>query len=88
MQLDVAHVLVQLAHVHVHAHMNNILETKNLKVTINNKVILYLDKEVCISEKDKVAILGDNGAGKTTLVNSILGEKNSSGEITKKFKKK
>lgn len=37
--------------------------------------------------KDKVAILGDNGAGKTTLVNSILGEKNSSGEITKKFKK-
>ncbi|HBJ9436705.1 TPA: ABC transporter ATP-binding protein [Listeria monocytogenes] len=67
--------------------MNNILETKNLKVTINNKVILYLDKEVCISEKDKVAILGDNGAGKTTLVNSILGEKNSSGEITKKFKK-
>ncbi|EAH4237234.1 ATP-binding cassette domain-containing protein, partial [Listeria monocytogenes] len=48
--------------------MNNILETKNLKVTINNKVILYLDKEVCISEKDKVAILGDNGAGKTTLV--------------------
>lgn len=31
--------------------MNNILETKNLKVTINNKVILYLDKEVCISEK-------------------------------------
>lgn len=53
-------------------HMNNILETKNLKVTINNKVILYLDKEVCISEKDKVAILGDNGAGdrKSTCLNS------------------
>lgn len=67
--------------------MNNILETKDLKVTINNKVILYLDKEFCISEKDKVAILGDNGAGKTTLVNSILGEKNASGEITKMFKK-
>lgn len=67
--------------------MNNILETKNLKVTINNKVILYLDKEVCISEKDKVAILGDNGAGKTTLVNSILGERTLLEKLPKSLKK-
>lgn len=68
-------------------YMNNILEMKNLKVIINNKVILYLDKEVCILEKDKVVILGDNGVGKIMLVNSIFGEKNFFGEIIKKFKK-
>lgn len=67
--------------------MKNILEINNLKVQINNKTILYLNKEFCISKKDKVAILGDNGAGKTTLVNSILGEINSVGKMTKNFKK-
>lgn len=67
--------------------MNNILEIKNLEVTINNKKILFLDKEICILEKDKVAVLGDNGAGKTTLVNSILGEINSHGEMIKNFQK-
>ncbi|MBC1743469.1 ATP-binding cassette domain-containing protein [Listeria welshimeri] len=67
--------------------MNNILEIKNLEVIINNKKILFLDKAICISEKDKVAVLGDNGAGKTTLVNSILGEINPRGEMIKNFQK-
>ena len=63
----------------------NILEIKNLKVSIKNKTILYIN-QLNINENDHVVILGENGAGKTTLVNSILDLIKYDGNIVRKFK--
>jgi Fe-S cluster assembly ATP-binding protein len=63
--------------------MSNILEIKNLSVTVGSKKILdklnldIKDGEICV-------VMGPNGSGKSTLVNTIMGHpdyKISSGQI-------
>lgn len=63
--------------------MNNILQLKNLKVSLDKNLIL---KDVNIScEKNKItSIIGPSGCGKSTLIksiNNIIKEENSSAKI-------
>lgn len=58
----------------------NFLEIKNLRVTINNQLILD-NVNFKLKEGDILAIIGPNGAGKTTLIKAILGLVPYEGEI-------
>jgi Fe-S cluster assembly ATP-binding protein len=52
--------------------MMNILEVRNLKVMVEDKVILdNLNLE--LTEKKNYVMFGPNGSGKTTLINTIMG---------------
>ena len=63
-----------------------LLEVKNLRVIINNQIILN-NINFKLKEGDILAIIGPNGAGKTTLVKAILGLIPYDGEINYKGEK-
>jgi Fe-S cluster assembly ATP-binding protein len=50
----------------------NLLEIRNLKVKVENKVILD-DINLCLKDKESYILFGPNGSGKTTLINAIMG---------------
>lgn len=50
----------------------NILEVRNLKVMVEDKVILK-DVSLELTEKKSYVMFGPNGSGKTTLINAIMG---------------
>jgi len=50
----------------------NILEVRNLKVMVEDKVILQ-DVNLELTEKSNYVMFGPNGSGKTTLINAIMG---------------
>jgi Fe-S cluster assembly ATP-binding protein len=50
----------------------NILEVRNLKVSVENKVIIN-NANLELTEKKNYVMFGPNGSGKTTLINSIMG---------------
>jgi len=50
----------------------NILEVRNLKVMVEDKVILK-DVNLELNEKKNYVMFGPNGSGKTTLINAIMG---------------
>jgi Fe-S cluster assembly ATP-binding protein len=52
--------------------MMNILEVRNLKVRVEDKVILK-DVNLELTEKKNYVMFGPNGSGKTTLINAIMG---------------
>jgi Fe-S cluster assembly ATP-binding protein len=52
--------------------MMNILEVRNLKVMIEDKVILK-NVNLELTEKRNYVMFGPNGSGKTTLINAIMG---------------
>jgi Fe-S cluster assembly ATP-binding protein len=52
--------------------MMNILEVRNLKVMVEDKVILK-DINLELTEKKNYVMFGPNGSGKTTLINAIMG---------------
>ena len=52
--------------------MMNILEVRNLKVVVEDKVILK-DVNLELTEKKNYVMFGPNGSGKTTLINAIMG---------------
>jgi Fe-S cluster assembly ATP-binding protein len=52
--------------------MMNILEVRNLKVMVEDKVILK-DINLELTEKRNYVMFGPNGSGKTTLINAIMG---------------
>jgi Fe-S cluster assembly ATP-binding protein len=52
--------------------MMNILEVRNLKVMVEDKVILK-DVNLELTEKRNYVMFGPNGSGKTTLINAIMG---------------
>jgi Fe-S cluster assembly ATP-binding protein len=49
----------------------NILEIRNLKVKVENKVILA-DINLRLKDKESYILFGPNGSGKTTLINAIM----------------
>jgi len=51
---------------------NNIVELKNVSLSLNNNVILE-NVSLNIKEKEFLTIIGPNGGGKTTLLKIILG---------------
>jgi len=50
----------------------NLLEIRNLKVKVENKVILD-DINLRLKDKESYILFGPNGSGKTTLINAIMG---------------
>ncbi len=52
--------------------MMNILEVRDLKVSIGTKVILS-DISLSLKSKENYVLFGPNGSGKTTLINAIMG---------------
>ncbi len=50
----------------------NILEIKDLKVRVENKVILY-NINLSLKAKESYIMFGPNGSGKTTFINAIMG---------------
>jgi Fe-S cluster assembly ATP-binding protein len=50
----------------------NILEIENLKVKVDDKVILE-DVTLSLESKESYILFGPNGSGKTTLINAIIG---------------
>jgi Fe-S cluster assembly ATP-binding protein len=52
--------------------MMNILEVRNLKVIVEDKVILD-NVNLELTEKKNYVMFGPNGSGKTTLINTIMG---------------
>jgi Fe-S cluster assembly ATP-binding protein len=52
--------------------MMNILEVRNLKVRVEDKVILD-NVNLELTEKKNYVMFGPNGSGKTTLINAIMG---------------
>ena len=63
-----------------------ILNVKNLSVTINGNEILK-DINFTVKEKEVLIILGPNGAGKTMLLRTLLGLVKHTGTITWKSQK-
>ena len=61
--------------------MDNIINIKNLSVSIGNKKILN-NLDLNINSNDLYAICGISGSGKTTIIKSILNEVDFDGDIT------
>lgn len=59
----------------------NLIKMDNVSISYNEKIILE-KINLCIAQKDKIAIIGENGSGKTTIGNLLLKLiEPSSGEI-------
>ena len=67
--------------------MNKLFEFENLKVEIEDKIILDIEEKIVFNQFDVIGVIGENGAGKTTLINAILGEVPYDGQIKRYFNK-
>jgi macrolide transport system ATP-binding/permease protein len=61
-----------------------ILETKNIKKSFGDRIVLDYD-QLQIRSGDKIGVVGQNGAGKTTLLNILSGELQPDEGIVKRF---
>jgi len=66
-------------------NIEKVIQIDNLNVTINNTVILNLNRKLVIEEGDIVGVIGANGAGKSTLVNCIIDKIKYTGRIERNF---
>ncbi len=61
--------------------MENILDVRNLKVKVENKVVLD-GINLSLKSKESHILFGPNGSGKTTLINAIMGIPPTNGEVS------